>query len=184
MRGHLCRRLHVGDSDPASLTGIGIIHSKQFNLHIHVPNAGVNVEPNLIGLEFVPVTPVSLDNVPKSHYFVKLFNTVGATVFASFYEVHKEWIRTTYTGDARKWPAILNFGRIVRNSISHSGKLHFEGKTPVAGTWHHFNYGPANQGHKVIGGDLHYPELLILMIEMSHELDRLGSADEHRSHRG
>ena len=60
-----------GNSDPASLTGIGIIHSKQFNLHIHVPNAGVlecaikDVEPNLIGLEFVPVTPVSLDDVPQ-----------------------------------------------------------------------------------------------------------------------
>jgi hypothetical protein len=171
-----------GNSDPKSLTGVGIIESKQFSLHIHVPNAGVmecaiqDIAPKFIELNFVPVAPVDVTNSPRSSYFVRLFNTIGATVFASFYEAHKEWLRATYTGDARKWPAILNFGRIVRNAVSHCGNVHFEGKTPAPGSWHHLAYSyPADQGRKLIGGDLHYPELLILMIEMSGELDHLGA---------
>ena len=49
-----------GNSDPKSLTGIGIIESKQFGLHIHVPNAGV------MECAIRDLAPVELHH-PKGH---------------------------------------------------------------------------------------------------------------------
>ena len=49
-----------GNSEPKSLTGIGIIESKQFGLHIHVPNAGV------MECAIRDLAPVELHH-PKGH---------------------------------------------------------------------------------------------------------------------
>jgi hypothetical protein len=174
-----------GIANPALITGVGIVNSRQFSVDIHIPSKGVmesaikDVAPKFIELKFV--RPGSLrppSGAQKSGaIFVQLFVTVASTIFASFYEAHKDWMESKagLTQEVAKWPVVLNFGRVVRNFISHSGRVYFKKQTSAPVSWHHLTYSPADQGRRVIGTELYYPELLILMIEMSDELDALNA---------
>jgi hypothetical protein len=96
-------------------------------------------------------------------------------VFVDFFERHRPWARTKCGGDAYAWPTILNFARVVRNAISHhDGHVHFENPNADPVQWRHLVYSPADNGKQIVGTDIQLGELIILMFEISAELDRLG----------
>jgi hypothetical protein len=96
-------------------------------------------------------------------------------VFVNFYEKHRPWMQSNLGIDTKAWPQIFDFGRMVRNWISHNhGCVHFDNPNYPGVTWCHLTYTRADAGKLVIGGDLQLGELIVLMFEMGDELTRLG----------
>jgi hypothetical protein len=97
--------------------------------------------------------------------------------YVSFFETHKNWIKLNCGGDTYAWPPIFNFARVVRNALAHNvGRIHFENVDALPVTWHHVSYSPSDNGTHAISahGPIATADLLLLMFEMSDELDRLG----------
>jgi hypothetical protein len=94
-------------------------------------------------------------------------------LFTDYFENHREWLEERLGSDPYKWPTIWNFARVVRNSASHGGAIRWRNPSALPVQWHHISYGPADDGRRIFGQDLHVADLLLLMLEMDAELDAL-----------
>jgi hypothetical protein len=154
------------------------IDSYQFDIKVKVPNfeplpvALDGKYPDAIEIEFLQgrESPLRVgDPVP---FQVVLINLL-APIFVQFFEDHKTWLDANI-GSTDNWPAVLNFGRVIRNSLSHGGRINIKNSRAKEVQWYGVKYGPADHGRR-IGLDLTIGDMLILMFEMSDELDRLGA---------
>lgn len=161
--------------------------SKQFGVTVELPARGT-VESALLDSRPQKIAIYIADNlgpppsaVPRmvrqgsaKTLFPILVMMISA-VLVNFYETYRPWIQDPKNCgmDVTQWPEAINFGRVIRNFISHHGKVHFEKVTSPAVSWHHIAYSPTDKGRVVIGTEVSYADLLILMIEMSADLDRL-----------
>jgi hypothetical protein len=107
--------------------------------------------------------------------FSALLELVASVIFVNFIERYQHWTKTKYSQDLTKWPPVINFARLIRNACSHSGKLTFAKPTSFGGSWHGLTYSAGDDGRRVIGVDLFFPEIVILMLEVGDELDRAGA---------
>lgn len=101
-------------------------------------------------------------------------NRLIASSFATFFEEHKDWLDVHHGSDGAKWPATLDFARVVRNSAAHNLKLTFRTQTSRKVMWQNISYTPADHGRQAIGPDLAAADVIFLMMDSSEELDRLG----------
>lgn len=149
----------------------------------------VNVRLPLFGHIHSAVTGQPLDEIEiaveprpqQSHVFrhqtrgfKAILLQVVTPVFVNFFEAWRPWIDSALGNDPQSWPTVLSFARVIRNSISHRGTIHFRNPSSPRVQWHHISYGPSDQGRLIVGGDFSLADFLILMIETSEELDRLG----------
>jgi hypothetical protein len=96
-------------------------------------------------------------------------------VYVNFCEQHRKWLRTKYPGGHRTFPPFYQFARAVRNFISHgAGHVIFDNKNDPAVSWHHLRYSAKDEGKRVIGGDIHLAEMIILLFEFADALDQDG----------
>jgi hypothetical protein len=104
----------------------------------------------------------------------EVIKNIFAPAFSEFYEQHKEWMRNNLGRDLTNWPPTLYFGRTIRNCIAHDGKIRITDTNAKPATWYNLSYSAEDNGREVFFKDLSMGDLLILMLEMSDELDRLG----------
>jgi hypothetical protein len=107
--------------------------------------------------------------------FGSLLKRVNAVIFSSFYESVSPWLEANLSTNVYAWPAVCNFGRVVRNAIAHRGHIHFKSPTAPPVTWHHLSYGPADTGKSIIGTELGLGDLFLISLEMDAELTALGA---------
>ena len=129
-------------------------------------------------IEFLPKTTTPL-NPNETQTVVRGYgrNVLEAItpVYVDFFEKHRRWLKAKFGGDANAWPPLFNFSRAIRNFISHrSGCVDFENMKAPPVTWHHLTYSPADMGKQVIGSDFDLADLIVLLFEVSDELDSLG----------
>ncbi len=153
------------------------VASNQFDIEIQLPVYGPleaaqeNSIPDVIHLTFAPKDPPEGDRTPG---FADPIMYAITPVFVNFYENSKPWLDANISTDPQQWPAIWNFGRVIRNATAHKGKLNFTNPSAPPVSWYHLTYGPPDNGREIIGVELSFADILILMVEMSDELDRLG----------
>lgn len=83
--------------------------------------------------------------------------------FISYYESNVDAMRAKH-GTARHWPAVLTFGRIVRNSFAHGGTVNIIDAANA--TWNGVTLSDANNGERVLYNHLSSGDLTLLMIDM------------------
>jgi len=94
-------------------------------------------------------------------------------LFVDFYEGSRACI-TSHYGERDNWPELFRFCWAIRNACAHhGGKLNITDPNIRAVQWHHLRYDHRDAGLQVIGGHLDLGDLVILMVELSDELDRL-----------
>lgn len=101
---------------------------------------------------------------------------IAANTFVEFYEAFSDFIYDKY-GKVKNWPAFWRFARVVRNSISHGGKVAIDNEKDEPVEWYGLRYSFANRGHPIIGvpfADLNVGDLIVLMFEMNDFLDAEG----------
>lgn len=103
----------------------------------------------------------------------RAFNHIISPGFTTFYENHVEWLCQN-VGDRSAWPTNWDFARVVRNVMSHNGTVNIDSHTAPTVSWYGYTLGHADRGKRIIGTDLTFADLIILLIEMGDDLDRLG----------
>jgi hypothetical protein len=156
--------------------------SRQFNKTVTLSQTGPlehvikGERAHVIQIRFGP--PIKEEEGPNSipvGPLHRVFANAISPTFVQFYEDNAEWMEKSYGKNPHEWPSsIWNFGRVVRNAISHGGCINIDDKTAPTVTWYHLAYGPAQNKQLIIGTDFLFADLMILMFEMSDELDRLG----------
>ena len=137
-----------------------------------IPAALKGVVPDAIQISVETCAPPPQQYTHKTSGFKSVVMYAGTPIFVDFFESHKASIIEKFSNPPTKWPEIWNFGRVIRNSISHPGCLHFESQSHAPVRWKGLTYDPKMNGQKVIGEDISLGDLILLMLEMSDELDR------------
>lgn len=153
--------------------------STQFpQLEVRLPLVGpieeaiIDRVPNSLEIAVGPSTDPASPRTIGSHQ--RLFNSIIAPVFVEFFEGNTLWLSENVNSDKSKWPEILSFARVVRNAISHSGNITIDNANAIPVSWYRLTYGPEQNKRKIIGMDLTFADLLVLMLEVSEALDQLG----------
>lgn len=94
-----------------------------------------------------------------------------SSVFVEFFESSHDWLRANI-GHRTTWPATIQFGWAVRNAIAHGAKVSFTNAKDRPVSWYGLSYGSDQNGHDLYS-DFVFGDFLLLMIEMSDELDAL-----------
>jgi hypothetical protein len=136
-----------------------------------VQHAIDGTKPDSLSVTFDQTTiPTHATQMTES---LSIYETILAPIFVTFVENHSSAIVAKY-GNNHSGPQIYNFGRVIRNCLSHGGEIYFTSPKYTAVTWHNLTYSYADNGKRVIGTDLSVGDLIILMFEMSDELDAVG----------
>ncbi len=158
--------------------------SNQFkpqNLWLGVPygtltaSAIRNIPAEVIGIDFdrkfEPTGTVSEAQHIRS--YVAIHNGACGAVFIAFWERHFPWIKDKFgTGNRDAWPPLIQFCYVIRNACVHRGELQIRGAFRVS--WYGLTYTEADNGRQILATDLAIADIIILMIELAEELDRLG----------
>ena len=99
-----------------------------------------------------------------------LLQSFGQALTTAFFEQCREDLERKFGTEVSGWPAVWNFGRVVRNAMSHGGKVHFtnSGASPVS--WKGLTYSPADNGRQILHSDLWPGDIFDLIIEMDSHL--------------
>ena len=127
----------------------------------------------MIGFEQDTIRSHTSSSTPTATIGTVLVHVISP-IFTAFYEDYAAWFQSNVEGDKSKWPNPWGFGRLVRNAMSHGGALNIDNPNAPSFDWYGLRYGPTESGKKIIGTDLSFADLLILMIEMSDYLDSRG----------
>lgn len=111
-----------------------------------------------------PIPPGSVLNLGVVEHFI--FG-LGQQLLTNFVEGRKAVLRSTY-GKVTNWPPIWNFGRVVRNAMSHGGRIRIDDRSVVH--WRNLTYSDADNGNPIINVDLWPADLFILVKEMEAAL--------------
>ena len=160
-----------------------IIDSFVFPLSAGIPLAGVAeaafaerpAEVRILHIQPGPQATTMPDHAPFTRGFNSVLWLPITPVFVDFVERAKPWLKATYGGVAH-WPETMYFARMVRNAISHGGRLDTIRKPWRDAEWHHLKFGKADHEKQAIGEDgfLSPADMLFLMIDAGDELDRIG----------
>jgi hypothetical protein len=71
---------------------------------------------------------------------------------------------------------------IARGDVRIPVHVNFESPKARPVTWHQLTYGQGNKGKRVIGGDMGFAEMIILMFELSAVLPALSAATKNSPH--
>ncbi|MDP1654918.1 MAG: hypothetical protein Q8K91_12990 [Hylemonella sp.] len=151
--------------------------SIQFPLEVRLPEVGPiehmvsGTVPTSIMVGFEPAANLPVHQTADGG---GNFDILGA-LFMAFYDTGKEWLDANVSKEAKKWPSIWRFGRVVRNSIAHGGKLFITNSNAAPENWYALTYSPALNGKRIFSTDLAPADLLVLLFEMSDSLDALGA---------
>jgi hypothetical protein len=131
-----------------------------------------NTWPHRIDFTSYPADPIP-SGIPLplgvlEHYMFGL----GQSLLTSLVENQKHWLNATYgKGKAANWPPIWNFALVVRNAMSHGGKIRIDDGAPVQRVqWRRLTYTKADNGTRIINVDLWPADLFILIKEMQEAL--------------
>jgi hypothetical protein len=156
-----------------------IVQASVLDIQIRLPIFGpvqlaiFDKESDGVSLFFEQKSEPSHQNPHTTSGFRSVFFFAISPLFVDFFETVRPWLEQNAV-DSAKWPSVLDFGRVIRNACSHGGKLHMPKPSSRPVSWYQLHYDPSQHGKQIIGADLGFADLLILMIEMSDELDRIG----------
>jgi hypothetical protein len=108
-------------------------------------------------------------DLPHGTWGIKTFmDYVFQPFIVNYYERHLGEIRSK-AGTAKAWPPAWQMARVVRNAISHGGKVHFASMSHPPVMWRGLSLGPAHQGQQLLGEIINGADLFQLVTDMEEE---------------
>jgi hypothetical protein len=100
-------------------------------------------------------------------YMVRAY---GRSMIGSYYEAHKALIESAFGQESRMWPATWQFGRVVRNAMSHNGRIRIDNPNAPSVSWKSLTYAQPDNGRSILHTDLWPGDLFDLLIEMDEQI--------------
>lgn len=127
--------------------------------------------PSTITLTEHPLGPSQLPPAQVTLTGLQLYQQqILAGVFGTYYENSVDQARSTFGNDVTAWPNEWNFGRVVRNALSHGNRIHFANPSATPVQWRGVIVSPADNGMHVFPQTLNAVELIYLMDDMDSSL--------------
>jgi hypothetical protein len=119
----------------------------------------------------VVIDEVPINHAPPAHpiWLTGMQGVHGsmiANAFVQYFEATRVLAEQKYTTNTQAWPLTWNFGRVVRNALSHGGTVNFTNQNAPLVSWRSLSYGPAQNGRQLLYQDITSVELILLMEEM------------------
>lgn len=95
---------------------------------------------------------------------------LSQALLTSFYEDNRKSIEDAHGKSPDQWPEAWSFGRVVRNALSHGGRLEIRRSLDVK--WRRVSYTQADHGRSIVNKDLWPGDLIVLLTEMEAQLPR------------
>lgn len=104
-----------------------------------------------------------------------LFNDAAIAQFLLYYETYVGWAASVGALVTINSNSVWRFARVVRNAISHAGRISIDDKGFVPVSWANVTLGQIDNGREIIGVDLELPDLMLLMLDMDVTLESYGN---------
>lgn len=88
------------------------------------------------------------------------------SMFVNYFERERPNIEAKFGKNTTAWPEEWNFARVVRNSIAHKNAVYFLNTSASPVSWRELTYSPADNGRRVLNGDLWAADLVYLMMDL------------------
>lgn len=177
--------VHMGQPLPTG--GHVVYECKRLPMNVRLPTSGPAAValsgkmPDVIKLYFHKLPPHKPLGPEGTGGFASTLTSLYCATFVNLYERSKPFLEKHFgSKDVKKWSDFWRFVWVVRNCCAHGGTLAFNDTSASSVVWHSIKYSPisrdfAGPPRLVIGGDLSLGDLLVLMVEMSEELDAIGA---------
>ena len=109
-------------------------------------------------------------SAPPLNAVQRILGSAYEHAFLSYFENIRDEIEAKYGDKVLRWPAEIQFGRVVRNAFGHGGKITWTKPPLVPVSWRGLTYSPAHQGQQVVYNDLSQGDLTILMLDIDQLL--------------
>jgi hypothetical protein len=158
------------------------LESKQFPVLVRMP-VGAPIYAALTmpdqqptyQVTFAPYQPMPAA-APTTAALANLFQWAFSALLVLFYERNRPWIQATFGNETNNWPDLWRFAWTMRNAATHhAGKFNMHDETRPSVVWNDLSYNHRNHGQQILGKDLSVADILILLFEMSDDLDARGA---------
>lgn len=137
---------------------------KPYDLTMSMVN---NHWPSIVEFKTQAITPIISRQPPRWGVIERFLFGLSQSLVGNFFEEHRSEIDAHYGGLA-SWPPVWNFARVIRNAMSHAGKLTIKDKTSVS--WKGLSYTSADTGREIINYDIYSGDFFYLIKEMEAAL--------------
>jgi hypothetical protein len=138
-----------------------------------------SIETRIEEPTFEPGPPVDRPGFQPSGAFTtdglnRLFFHLMAPIYVEFYEAYRPFVVSKCGRDLRNWPPLWRFARVVRDAIAHHGGKFRQDRKNAPAEWRGLKYSAADDGKMIIGCDMTIADILILIFDLSDDLDERG----------
>ncbi|MCG6207030.1 hypothetical protein LPW26_20490 [Rhodopseudomonas sp. HC1] len=126
-----------------------------------------NCWPREVVLECFAADPIAPDSYLNLGVLEHFIFSLGQSLLTTFVEDKKPLLKTVF-GKPAAWPPIWNFARVVRNAMSHGGKIRIDDGATVR--WRRLEYSELDNGREIVNVDLWPADLFVLIREMEDAL--------------
>jgi len=155
--------------DYAALEGLSSSKIVRLPLYGPVETALNDLKPDLIEITIEDKKPSIQTFQVWTSALQKTINYIFSPYFVIFYENNYSEARQKFGKDFLKWPASWRMGWVVRNALSHNGKVYFKNLTTPSIDWKGVVISTSQQD-KPIESILNFTDILLLLFDMESDL--------------
>jgi hypothetical protein len=155
--------------DYAVLEGLSSGKMVRLPLHGPVEAALKGLKPDLIEITIEDMKPSTQTYQVNTSALQKTINYIFSPYFVVFYENNYSDARQKFGKDFSKWPVSWRMGWVVRNALSHNGKVFFKDLTTPSIYWKGVVVSPSQQDTP-IETILNFTDMLLLLFDMESDL--------------
>jgi hypothetical protein len=149
----------------------GLSSGKMIRLPLHGPVEAAlkDLKPDLIEITIEDLEPTTKTYQVTTSALQKTINYIFTPFFVTFYENNYSEAETKFGSTHTTWPVSWRMGWIVRNVLSHNGKVFFKNLSTPPITWKGTVISPAQQ-NTPISNILNFTDTLLLLFDMETDL--------------
>ena len=104
-------------------------------------------------------------------WFKDTFDYVIFSFFLSYYERNIKKAESKFPKDCNTWPTTWRLGWVIRNALSHNGKVHYKNMKTPAVTRQNITISPKYEDEDLLWKFVNTWDLLILLFKMNDDLN-------------
>lgn len=170
-------RVDLGLSTSFSPGDYATAEAKHVGRNVRLPIVGpitaarMGAKPAFIEVTAETRMPATDPQIPLSG-LDKAFNMIFAPFFTNYFEKHIDDVRSRFGASDTTWPPSWQMAWVVRNAVSHNGRVWFKSARHPPVSWQGLVLSPKDNGTEVIGNLVTTGDLVFLLLDM--ETDRTG----------
>lgn len=151
-----------------ALTGNPAVAGIEFHFFPHniLSTLVSNGWPTTLVLDEHPINPSPAFHTLNLTGLQGVHGAMIANAFVKYFEETRSLAEAKYSTNTQQWPAVWNFGRVMRNALGHKGTIKFDNPKAQPVVWRSLSYSASDNGKAVLYQDVTAVELILLMEDM------------------